>query len=50
MKKSDWGDILAAVFVLALVTVLVRPNSLAPQFITASGDGLRAIVGFAVSG
>jgi hypothetical protein len=50
VSKSDWGDIAFAVFLLALVSVLVRPASLAPDFIRASGDGLTAIVGFAVSG
>lgn len=43
-------DILAAVFVLALVMLLVRPNSLAPQFIKEFGGALDGLVKFAVSG
>lgn len=50
MSGRDWGDVAFAVFLLALVAVLARPASLAPDFIRASGDGLQAIVGFAVSG
>jgi hypothetical protein len=50
VSRRDWGDIASAVFLLALVAVLARPASLAPAFIRASGDGLSAIVGFAVSG
>lgn len=49
MSKADWGDVIGLVFVLALVSLMVRPSSLAPSFITAFGDGLRAVVTFAVS-
>lgn len=44
------GDVLAAVFLLALVMLLVRPNSLAPAFIKAFGDGVTGMVTYAVSG
>lgn len=43
-------DILAAVFLLALVMLLVRPGSLAPQFIKEFGLALDGLVKFAVSG
>lgn len=48
--KASALDILVAVFVLALVVLLVRPNSLAPQFIKAFGTALDGLVTFAVSG
>lgn len=44
------ADILAAVFLLALVMLLVRPNSLAPSFIKEFGSAMDLIVGLAVSG
>lgn len=44
------GDILAAVFLLALVMLLVRPNSLAPAFLTQFGAALDGLVTFAVIG
>jgi hypothetical protein len=50
VSRRDWGDVAFAVFLLALIAVLVRPASLAPDFIRASGEGLGAIVSFAVSG
>jgi hypothetical protein len=50
MKHPAVGDILAAVFLLALVVLLVRPSSLAPSFITNFGDALTGLVTFAVTG
>ena len=49
MSKASIGDIIAAVFILALVSLMVRPSSLAPGFITSAGEGLTALVQFAVS-
>lgn len=49
MKNTTWSDVLAAVFVLALISLMVRPTSLAPAFITAFGDGMTAVTQFAVS-
>lgn len=43
-------DILGAVFLLALVMLLVRPNSYAPAFIKAFGDAMTEVTKFAVSG
>ncbi len=50
MKKTDWGDVIGLVFVLALIVILVRPSSVAPQFVTAFGDGLTTLVSFAAAG
>lgn len=50
MKGSTIGDILAAVFLLALVTLLVRPSSYAPSFLKSFGEALDGLVTFAVSG
>lgn len=47
---SSTLDILAAVFMLALVLLLVRPSSLAPDFIKAFGAAVDGLVNFAVSG
>jgi hypothetical protein len=48
--KADVLEALAAVFVLAVVYVLVKPGSLAPRFIAAAGEGLANIVNYAVHG
>lgn len=48
--SRDVGDVLMAVFVLAIVLLLVRPTSLAPQFIKAMGAAMQGIVTYAVSG
>lgn len=45
-----WGDVLALVFYLALVMLLVRPNSLAPAFIKAFGAAVDNLITYAVSG
>jgi hypothetical protein len=50
MKAASVGDILALVFLLALVMLLVRPNSLAPAFIKAFGQGVNGMITYAVSG
>lgn len=47
--KATWGDVFAGVFLLALVMVLVRPNSLAPSFISEFGSGLTELVTYAVA-
>jgi hypothetical protein len=38
------GDVLAAVFVLAIVYVLVRPQSKGGELVTAFGDVMTALV------
>lgn len=48
MKHDVW-EILALVFVLAVIGLLVRPSSLGPNFVRAAGDGLSTVVSFAVS-
>lgn len=50
MRGATWADILAAVFLLALVSMLVRPSSLAPGFLKSFGEALDGLVTFAVSG
>lgn len=50
MSKAGAGDILALIFLLALVMLLVRPNSLAPAFIKAFGAGVDGMITYAVSG
>lgn len=47
--KGPFGEILGAVFLLALVVLLVRPDSLAPKFIEAFGTAITAVTEFAVS-
>lgn len=42
-----FGDALAAVFVLAIVYVLVRPNSKGADLVKGAGDALTAIVSHA---
>lgn len=49
MKVHDWSDILALVLILAIISLLVRPSSLGPALINASGAGLTALVEFAVT-
>jgi hypothetical protein len=50
VTRADWGDLAGAVFVLALIYVLVRPSSIAPAFITGVGAAVRNLVTYAVSG
>lgn len=49
MSRRDWGDVAAAVFVLAALGFLVRPGSVAPTLIKMAGEAMTALVGFAVS-
>ena len=44
------ADLAAAVFLLALVMLLVRPNSLAPAFLKEFGTAMDGLVTFAVIG
>lgn len=48
--KGSAGTILGAVFLLALVMLLVRPNSLAPSFIKNFSAAFNKMIKFAVSG
>jgi hypothetical protein len=50
MKAAGWGDALGAVFLLAVVYLLARRRSIAPQLVTAFGAGLDTLVRYAVSG
>lgn len=50
MKKTTWGDVIGLVFVLALILILVRPTSVAPQFVSAFGEGLSSLIAFAAAG
>lgn len=47
MNRRAWGDALAAVFALAILGLLVRPNSVAPQLVRAAGNAMTALVSFA---
>lgn len=49
MSGATWSDVLALLFVLALVMVLVRPNSLAPAFLAEFGSGITGLITYAVS-
>ena len=48
--KMAIGDIIAAIFLLAIVAILVRPSSLAPAFLNTFGEAIHGLVTFAVSG
>lgn len=48
--KAHVVDILAAVFLLAFITLLVKPSSEAPTFIKALGSAVDGLVTFAVTG
>lgn len=50
MRRADLAEGVAAVFILAVIFILVRPGSLAPRFVAAFGDGLAGIVNYAVHG
>ena len=50
MSKGAVSEVLGAVFLLALIGLLVRPNSYAPAFVKAFGDAMTEVVKFAVSG
>lgn len=50
MRKATISDILAAVFLLALVMILVRPSSLAPEFLKEFGAGMTNLITYAVAG
>jgi hypothetical protein len=50
VKKYAITDVLAGIFLLALVMILVRPNSLAPAFLKTFGTALDGMVTFAVAG
>lgn len=46
MKRRDWGDLLAAVFALAIIGLMVRPNSLGPGFVRSLGTAMTSLVSF----
>jgi hypothetical protein len=50
MTKADWGDVFFSLFVLALITLMVKPGSLAPKFLNAFGAATTDLVTYAVSG
>lgn len=47
MSARNWGDALAVVFALAILGLLVRPNSIAPALLTELGAAMTAMVSFA---
>lgn len=49
MNKTGWSDVFAAIFLLAIVSLLVRPASLGPSLVQSSGTALTSLVQFAVS-
>ncbi len=44
LKLSTAGDLLAAVFILAIVYVLVRPRSAAADMVRLFGDAVSTLV------
>lgn len=46
MKHRHWGDILAGVFVLAVISLMVRPASLGPGLVRTLGDAMTALVSY----
>ena len=48
MKRGSW-EIITAIFVLAIVYLLVKPSSLGPTLIETMGSALANVVTFAVS-
>lgn len=48
MKKGVW-EVLTWIFVLAVISLLVRPSSLGPGVVTELGSALTNVVAFAVS-
>lgn len=50
MRSHSWADIAAAIFVLAGLYILVKPDSKAPAFVANTGAALDSIVSFAVVG
>ena len=46
MSRRDWGDIVFAVLLLAVLGLMVRPDSLAPSLISQMGSAMSALVGF----
>jgi hypothetical protein len=47
--KASAVDVIAAVFLLAMVMTLVRPSSYAPAFIKAFGGAVNEVITFAVT-
>lgn len=44
--KRHWGDVLAGVFVLAVIGLLVRPNSLGPGLVRSVGEAMTSLVSY----
>ena len=47
MRRHDWGDVAALVFVLALFMILTRASSNAPTIIATLGSAFAHIITFA---
>lgn len=47
MKAHDWGDVIALVFILALIMILTRSSSNAPTIIASLGEAFAKIISFA---
>jgi hypothetical protein len=47
--KADVWEIVGAIFVLAIIYLLVRPQSLGPSVIEGMGSALANVITFAVS-
>lgn len=50
MRRSTWGDVIAVIFVAAVVLVLVRPSSIAPALVREFGQGLSGLIAAATEG
>jgi hypothetical protein len=48
MKQGVW-EILGLIFILAAISVMVRPKSKGPGFVTLFGEGLSSVIQFAAS-
>ena len=44
--KKHWGDLLAGVFLLAVIGLLVRPSSLGPGLVRSLGEAMTSLVSY----
>lgn len=49
MRNYLW-DAFSALFIVAVIYLLVKPNSLGPKLIKTSTDALSAIIDYSVAG
>lgn len=44
--KAHWGDIVAGIFILAVIGLLVRPSSLGPGLVRTLGEAMTSLVSY----